>query len=65
MTVLSDRWKNRRRMAWIAFLTAITYPLGVKYLGLSEALAAPVFAFSGTIVSVYIGGAVADDFLQK
>ena len=60
-----DRWKNRRQMAWFAFLFALALPL-LEGLGLVNSdLAGTAITFCGTVVSVYIGGAVVDDKWQK
>lgn len=51
------RWKNRRRMAWMAMISGVLYP-ALFYLTDSPHLAAiavPFYMFIGMVVSVYIG----------
>ena len=66
-----DRWKHRRKMAWIAFWAGVTYPLLLLFSMLfgKEAailsLAGPYFLFLGSVVGAYIGFATADDKWQK
>lgn len=59
----SLRWRNRRRMAWIAFLAGIFYPL--LYLKTdSQALvdlAVHFYAFCTIVVGMYIGSATFED----
>lgn len=62
-----DRWKNRRRMAWICMTAAIGYPLLVlasdsKSLG---DIAVPFYMFVSAVVGAYIGFATIDDRWQK
>ncbi len=62
-----DRWRNRRAMAWLALLAALSFPL----LSLSvdgatlSALAGPFYLFAGAVVGAYIGFATLDDRWQK
>lgn len=58
-----DRWKNRRRMAWICMIAAIGYPLLVlasdsKSLG---DIAVPFYMFVSAVVGAYIGFATWED----
>lgn len=58
-----DRWKNRRRMAWICMTAAIGYPLLVlasdsKSLG---DIAVPFYMFVSAVVGAYIGFATWED----
>lgn len=62
-----DRWKNRRRMAWLSMAGGVGFPLLIMAsdsptLG---AIAAPFYLFVGMVVTAYIGGAVVDDKWQK
>jgi hypothetical protein len=62
-----DRWKNRRRMAWICMFAAVGYPLLVltsdsKSLG---DIAVPFYMFVSAVVGAYIGFATIDDRWQK
>ena len=62
-----DRWKNRRKMAWICMVAAIGYPLLVlasdsRQLG---DIAVPFYMFVSAVVGAYIGFATVDDHWQK
>ena len=62
-----DRWKNRRRMAWICMVAAVSYPLLVlasdsRQLG---DIAIPFYMFVSAVVGAYIGFATIDDHWQK
>jgi hypothetical protein len=61
-----DRWKNRRRMAWMAFWAGVLFPL-LLWLTDSDqigAVAGPFFLFVGSVVGAYIGFATLDDKWQ-
>lgn len=64
---MTDRWKNRRRMAWLAFLASLLYPiLMIQYESAQLIALAPAFySFSGLVVGAYIGFVTADDKWQK
>lgn len=58
-----DRWKNRRKMAWLALLAGLLFPVLLlatdsEQLGL---VAAPFYLFVGAVVGAYIGFATLDD----
>ena len=58
-----DRWKNRRRMAWLALLAGLGFPL-LLFWEKSEslgALAGAFYIFVGAVVGSYIGWATVDD----
>lgn len=62
-----DRWKNRRKMAWICVIAGLTFPLLILA---SESptlgqIALPFYGFVAGVVMTYIGGAVIDDHWQK
>lgn len=59
------RWKTRRRMAWIAFLMAVTYPIQVAIWPHLAGITAAFLSFCGSVVVVYIGGAVVDDYKSR
>lgn len=63
----ADRWKNRRRMAWIAFWAALAYPALLIFADPSNvvALAPHFYLFVGSVVGLYIGFATYDDKWQK
>lgn len=58
-----DRWKNRRKMAWLSMFAALLYPLLV--LGTDDpnlgAIAVPFYMFVSAVVGAYIGFATWDD----
>lgn len=62
-----DRWKNRRKMAWIALISGVSFPLTVvaaMFIGDVSPLvsiAAPYLFFIGSVVGAYIGCATWDD----
>lgn len=58
-----DRWKNRRRMAWLALLAGLAFPLLLLYTDSAQlgAVAAPFYTFAGAVVVAYVGFATWDD----
>ena len=67
MTEPADRWRNRRKMAWLSMLAGLLFPLLLlvtesDQLGL---IATPFYVFVGMVVTAYIGGAVVDDHWQQ
>lgn len=58
-----DRWKNRRRMAWLALLAGLAFPLLLLYTDSAQlgAVAGAFYAFAGAVVAAYIGFATYDD----
>ena len=67
MTERTDRWRNRRKMAWLSMLAGLLFPLLLlvtesAQLGL---IATPFYVFVGMVVTAYIGGAVVDDHWQQ
>lgn len=58
-----DRWKNRRKMAWLSMIAGLLFPLLV--LGTDDpnlgAIAAPFYVFVSAVVGAYIGFATYDD----
>ena len=58
-----DRWKNRRRMAWLALLAGLAFPGLLLYTDSAQlgAIAAPFYTFVGAVVAAYIGFATWDD----
>lgn len=65
--VVSDRWKNRRRMAWASLLAGLAFPvlLLVTQSDQLGAVAGPFYIFVGAVVGAYIGFATVDDRWQK
>jgi len=67
MTEPADRWRNRRKMAWLSMIAGLLFPLLLlvtesAQLGL---IATPFYVFVGIVVTAYIGGAVVDDHWQQ
>ena len=63
---LHDRWKNRRRMAWLALVAGLLFPvllLATESYQLG-AVAGPFYIFVGAVVGAYIGFATVDDKWQ-
>jgi hypothetical protein len=58
-----DRWKNRRKMAWITLLSGVAFPLLI--LGTDDpnlgTIAMPFYLFVTGVVGAYIGCATIDD----
>ena len=58
-----DRWKNRRRMAWLALLAGLGFPVLLLYTDSSQlgAVAGAFYVFVTGVVMAYIGFATYDD----
>lgn len=59
-----DRWKNRRRMAWLATLSGLFFFPGLLLFTESDqlgAVAVPFYLFTSSIVAAYIGFSTWDD----
>lgn len=58
-----DRWKNRRKMAWLSMIAGLLFPLLI--LGTDDpnlgSIAAPFYVFVSAVVGAYIGFATYDD----
>lgn len=61
---MNDRWKNRRRMAWLSLLAGLLFPV-VAVFSDASAIAGPFYLFVGSVVGAYIGFATVDDRWQK
>jgi len=62
-----DRWKNRRRMAWLSLAGGLIFPLfllGTNSGGLVS-IAGAFYLFVGSVVGAYVGFATIDDKWQK
>lgn len=62
-----DRWKNRRRMAWLSMLAGLVFPLLIL---VSESpvlgtIAMPFYFFVSAVVGSYMGFATMDDINFK
>lgn len=66
-----DRWRNRRKMAWICLWAGVSFPawlLMAMLVGDAAPLvtiATPYLLFIGSVVGAYIGFATIDDKWQK
>ena len=60
---MNDRWKHRRRMAYLSMLAGLAYPVLTVVTDSAQlgTIAAPFYLFAGAIVSAYIGFATQDD----
>jgi hypothetical protein len=62
-----DRWKNRRKMAWLSMIAGLLFPLLI--LGTDDPnlgmIAAPFYVFVTGVVGAYIGFATYDDIHRK
>ena len=60
----ADRWRNRRRMAWVSLWASLGFPLlliaQVDGSALSQ-IAMPFYLFTTGVVASYIGFATGDD----
>ena len=58
-----DRWKNRRKMAWLSMIAGLLFPLLI--LGTNDpnlgTIAVPFYMFVSAVVGAYIGFATYDD----
>lgn len=64
---MKDRWKNRRRMAWLSLIAGFLFPclLLVTESDQLGAIASPFYVFVTGIVGAYIGFAAIDDKWQR
>ena len=64
---MTDRWKNRRRMAWSALIAGMLFPLLVLFTDSDQlsGIAASLYVFLAAIVGAYIGFVTLDDKYQK
>ncbi len=62
-----DRWKNRRRMAWLALLAGLLFPLLLLWSDSDQlgSVAGAFYVFVTGVVGSYSGWAVMDDKWQK
>jgi len=60
---LHDRWKNRRRMAWLALIAGLVFPVLILFTESQElgSVAASFYLFVTGVVGSYIGFATWDD----
>lgn len=59
----ADRWKNRRRMAWLALIGGLLYPLLIWLTESDQvgSVAGPFYVFVSSVVAAYIGFATWDE----
>lgn len=59
----TDRWKNRRRMAWAALLAGVLFPLLLIWSNSEQlgAVAGAFYVFVTGVVGAYMGFATYDD----
>jgi hypothetical protein len=64
---MSERWTNRRRMAWLSVIAGLLYPLLVLVTDSSQLadIAVSFYMFVTGVVGSYIGFATVDDLWQK
>jgi hypothetical protein len=62
-----DRWRNRRKMAWISMIAGLLFPMLLLVTESDQlgAIAAPFYVFVGGVVAAYIGFATVDDKWMK
>lgn len=59
-----DRWKNRRKMAWLSLIAGILFPILAIWVtdpNIFVSLSGPFYIFVGAVVSCYIGFSTMDD----
>jgi hypothetical protein len=63
----ADRWRNRRKMAWLAMGAGLLFPALLLFTNSSQlgTIAGPFYIFVGMVVATYIGAAVVDDHWQR
>lgn len=63
----TDRWRNRRKMAWLSMVAGLLFPLLITVSESStlSAIAIPFYGFVGAIVLGYITCATYDDINFK
>jgi uncharacterized membrane protein YiaA len=62
-----DRWKNRRRMAWLALVAGLLFPLLLLWSDSDQlgSVAGAFYVFVTGVVASYIGWATVDDRNHK
>ena len=61
------RWTNRRRMAWLALIAGLFFPVLLLFTESDQlgAISGPFYIFVGAVVGAYIGFATVDDKWQN
>ena len=64
--MMQDRWRNRRKMAWLALAGGLLFPMLLLFTSSEQlgAIAPHFYLFVGGIVAAYIGFATVDDKWQ-
>ena len=59
----TERWKNRRRMAWVSLVAALLFPLLLLWSQSDQlgAVAGAFYMFAAAVVGAYMGCATWDD----
>lgn len=60
---MTDRWKNRRRMAWLSLIAGLLFPLLLLWTDSDQlgSVAGAFYVFVTGVVASYIGWATFDD----
>lgn len=63
----SERWTNRRRMAWLALIAGLLFPVLILFTNNHElgSIAGAFYMFVSAVVGAYIGFATIDDKWNK
>ena len=58
-----DRWKNRRRMAWLSLMAGLAFPCLLLLTDSPQIgiIAGAFYSFAGAVVVAYVGFATYDD----
>ena len=64
---MRDQWKNRRRMAWLALLAGLLFPILILFTDSDQlgAVSGAFYVFVTGVVASYIGLATWDDVSRK
>ena len=64
---MTDRWTNRRRMAWLSLIAGLCFPLLLLVTDSQQLkdIATPFYMFVSAVVGSYIGFATIDDKWSK
>lgn len=62
-----DRWKNRRKMAWLSMFAGIGYAFAARLMPeyVVVNLTGPFYLFLGSILAAYFGFATFDDKWER
>lgn len=54
----ATKWKNMRRMAWVALVSGVAYPVSLYFVDDGKSIAdvaMPFYLFVGAVVGAYMG----------